>query len=223
MTMKRLRPSHALSLCLSISFLLTSCAKSNNALVESAPAYQPSPATAQIKLPNVIAPKIVEVQEVVRRVFKDNAILDSSSKPNFFVGDFNGDSSQDLAVVVKPAPGKLAEMNEEYPSWLLRDPFLTNRNQQVTLTVEEKDTLLAIIHGFGNNDWRDPQATQTYLLKNAVGANMAVQTGTDFFKGHSGRKLPRPERGPDWRKVTWKRRLSLLLKCKLRLVRPKDV
>jgi subtilisin family serine protease len=35
--------------------------------------------------------------------------------------------------------------------------------------------LLAVIHGYGDNGWRDSQATQTFLLKNVVGAGMATR------------------------------------------------
>ena len=50
------------------------------------------------------APKLVEVQDAVKRVFKDAAVIDSNYNPNFLAGDFNGDTSQDIAVIIKPAP-----------------------------------------------------------------------------------------------------------------------
>jgi hypothetical protein len=170
-----------------------SCSKSNNAILETAPAYQPSPTAPQLQMQTVGQAKLSEAQEAVRRVFKDSAVIDSALNPSFFTGDFNGDASQDLAVVVKPAQGKLAEMNEEYPAWLLRDPFFAERSEKTTMSVEERDVLLAIIHGYGENDWRDSQATQTFLLKNSVGNNITVQSTKDFLNAHSGRKLPRPE------------------------------
>jgi hypothetical protein len=39
--------------------------------------------------------------------------------------------------------------------------------------------LLAVIHGFGQDGWRDSQATQTYLLKNAAGANLEARSAKD--------------------------------------------
>ena len=189
----RVRALTPFTLLLTVCLLTCSCSKANNALVENAPAYQPSPTSAQLKMPNVVAAKLPEVQEAVRRVFKDSAVIDTTSNPSFFIGDFNGDASQDLAVVVKPAQGKLADMNEEYPAWLLRDPFLSERSERPSLSVEEREVLLAIIHGYGDNDWRDSQATQTFLLKNSVGNNITVQSTKDFLNGHSGRKLPRPQ------------------------------
>ena len=170
------------------SLFFTGCSKRNTALVESAPAYQPPPTTPQISLPKVVAPKLPEVQEAVKRVFKDGAVIHEDGRPSFFTGDFNGDKSQDIAVVLKVAPGKLSQMNEEYPGWLLRDPF---GKEGAEPNVEERDVLLAIIHGFGDNDWRDAQATQTYLLKNAVGNDIAVQTSEEFIKSRTSRRVPR--------------------------------
>jgi len=189
----RVRALTPFTLLLTVCLLTCSCSKANNALVESTPAYQPSPTSAQLKMPSVVAAKLPEVQEALRRVFKDSAVIDTASNPSFFTGDFNGDASQDLAVVVKPAQGKLADMNEEYPAWLLRDPFLSERSERPSLSVEEREVLLAIIHGYGDNDWRDSQATQTFLLKNSVGNNITVQSTKDFLNAHSGRKLPRPQ------------------------------
>jgi hypothetical protein len=178
---------------IALSFISGGCSNKGNRLVEASPAYQPSPASPQIKIPNVAPAKLADVQEAVRRVFKDAAVIDSTFNPNFLTGDFNGDSSQDLAVILKPAPNKLAEMNEEYPSWLLRDPLLIGNQQRPTLSVEGRDVLLAIIHGYGENDWRDSQATQTYLLKNVVGSNLSVRSAKEFQSAHTGRRLPRPQ------------------------------
>ena len=94
--------------------------------------------------------------------------------PSFIDGDFNGDGSRDLAVVIKPAPNKLADLNEEFPNWILKDPFSSDQPRIPRLRVAADDTLLAVIHGYGPNGWRDSQATQTFLLKNAVGSGMAA-------------------------------------------------
>ncbi|HEX6732940.1 MAG TPA: hypothetical protein VF074_23165, partial [Pyrinomonadaceae bacterium] len=150
------------------SLLFGSCNKSNSPLVETPPAYQPPPTAPIVQVPTVVAPKLNEVNDALERVFKDSAIIDSGTKPSFVAGDFNGDAIQDLAVAIRPAPGKLAEINQEYPPWLLRDPFLSEIPKTGTLRINDNDLLLAIIHGYGPNDWRDPQATQTFLLKNAV-------------------------------------------------------
>jgi hypothetical protein len=140
----------------------------------------------------VAEPGLPEIEEAVKRVFKDVAVVHPDFKSSVLTGDFNGDRSQDLAVVLKPVPEKIAEMNEPFPSWLLRDPRVP-RNPAEPLQVEKDEALLAVIHGYGANDWRDPQATQTFLLKNAVGADMQVQNGKEFVKNNSGRTLPRTQ------------------------------
>jgi len=187
----------SVSLLLTVVFVAgyinTGCSSKGKRLVEASPAYQPSPVAPQIKMPNVVPAKLPEVQEAVRRVFKNAAEIDSSFNPSSLTGDFNGDSSQDLAVILKPAPNKLAEMNEQYPSWLLRDPLLNGHQQRSGLNVGEKEVLLAIIHGYGANDWHDSQATQTYLLKNVVGSNLSVKSAKEFQSAHNGRRLPRPQ------------------------------
>jgi len=170
--------------------LVSGCSRSNNALVEAPPTYQPAPVAPQIKMANLVAPKLPEVEDAVHRVFKDAVVIDRSANPDFFTGDFNGDASEDIAVVLKPVPNKIADMNEQYPAWLLRDPF---SHERASLSVEEGDVLLAIIHGYGDNDWRDSQATQTFLLKNVVGSNISVKTAQEFLKANSGKRLPRPK------------------------------
>ena len=184
--------SSSAALVLAISFLTSSCSKTQTAMIESAPAYQPTPVEATVKMPNVVAPKLVDVNAAVHRVFKDAAVVDTVANPSFFTGDFNGDASQDLAVVLRPRTERLAELNEEYPPWLLRDLFSVEQATKKPVAIQQNDVLLAIIHGYGSNDWRDPQATQTFLLKNAVGSNMAVKSGKDFALENSGKRLPRP-------------------------------
>lgn len=180
-----------------LSFLFTSvfvagCAGSKPAVVEQAPvAYQATPQSTPVKVDVAAAPKLPEVEEAVKRVFKDAAVVHPDYKSSVLTGDFNGDASQDLAVVVKPVPEKIAEMNEQ-PLWLLRDPRIPH-NPRTPLAVEKDDVLLAVIHGYGANGWRDAEATQTFLLKNVVGSGLRVQNGKEFVKNNSGRTLPRPQ------------------------------
>jgi rhodanese-related sulfurtransferase len=162
------------------------------AVVEAPPAYQPSPQSTPMRMPVAQAPKLSDVQEAVRRVFKDAVVIDSQYNPSFLTGDFNGDTSEDIAVILKPAPDKVEMLNEEYPPWLLRDPR-ANRPERTALRVDKDEVLLAVIHGFGPNDWRDPEATQTYVLKNVVGQDLRVESGKEFVSANTGRRLPRPQ------------------------------
>jgi hypothetical protein len=172
-----------------LAFFTASCASTQGRLVEAPPAYQPPQPAKATEVPKLPA-KLDEVQAAVKRVFKDAAILDSSREPSFLVGDFNGDQSQDMAVVIRPAAGKITDMNQEFPPWILKDPFAP-RSTNSALRIEESDVLLAVIHGYGVNDWRDPQATQTFLLKNAVGSGMELNKGKDFLTAHTGKRIPR--------------------------------
>jgi len=162
---------------------------------EKPQAQQPSPAQstqmsqAQSAL-SISAPQLSEVREAVKRVFKDAAVIDDGRSPNFLVGDFNGDHSQDVAVILKTAPGKVAEMNQQFPPWILKDPFVKTAPGMAPLRVTEREPLLAVIHGYGAAGWQDSQATQTYLLKNALGENVAARGKADVIAANQGKKLP---------------------------------
>ena len=175
---------------IAVCTLLCGCAGPANPKVE-APPSSPSPRPEQQQTAVLPAPNLDQAQQAVKRVFKDNALVDTTHNPSFIGGDFNGDLSQDIAVILKPAPGKLAEMNEEFPSWILRDLFAPNEPGKQPLRVAENDVLLAIIHGYGPNGWRDPKATQTYLLKNAAGSDLEARPGKEFVAANSDKKLPR--------------------------------
>ena len=160
------------------------------AAVEQPPSYLPTPESTPVRIAAPAPPKPVEVQEAVKRIFKDAAVLDPNYNPNFLAGDFNGDASQDIAVVIKPA--NLEELNDEYSPWLVRAPR-ANRVDRRRLKIEKEEVLLAVIHGYGTNDWRDPEATQTFVLKDVVGNDLKVHTGKEFVAANAGRKLPRAQ------------------------------
>lgn len=155
----------------------------------------PAPVSAQAdqprQMPKLPPPQFNEVQEAVKRVFKEAVFVDTNLKPAFIVGDFNGDFSQDIAVALKPASDKLPELNEEFANWMLRDLGGTpNQSGSPRLRVAENDKLLAIIHGYNVNGWRDHQATQTFLLKNAAHSGMEAYSAKEFVAAYHGRKMP---------------------------------
>ena len=172
--------------------MVSACSEAPRPKAEAPPpAYQSTPESALPLTPSVaLAPKLPEVQSKIKTVFKDAVVLHPGHNPNFFSGDFNGDASQDLVVILKPV--KVEDLNEQFSPWLVRDPR-SNLSTRVRPPIEKDETLLAVIHGFGTNDWRDPEATQTFVLKNVVGNGMKVQTGKEFIEANSGRKLPRPQ------------------------------
>lgn len=174
-----------------LAFTLCACGSSKRVLVEAPPpAVQPTPQSIPVQLTAASAPKQSEVQEAVKRIFKDAAVVASNHNPNYLSGDFNGDGSQDLAVILKPV--KLDLMNQELPPWLVRQPR-TNKVSRTRLQINKDETILAVIHGYGPNHWRDPDATQTFVLKDVVGNNLKVESPKDFVTANSGRKLPRPQ------------------------------
>ena len=181
------------SLLIVLALTLGACMSSPKRTVAEAspPAYQPTPESTPVALTvPTTAPKQAEVQQAIKRIFKDAAVLDTSNNPSFLAGDFNGDGSQDIAVIIKPV--KLDEMNQELPPWLVREPR-TGRVDRRLLRIDKNETLLAVIHGYGANHWRDPDATQTFVLKNVVGNDLKVHSLQDFVTANSGKKLPRPQ------------------------------
>ncbi len=166
------------------------CSNGSKPKVEAAPAPIAKAEDSPIQVAKLPAPDLSQVQEAVKRVFKESAVIDSSQRPAFVAGDFNGDLSEDIAVVLKPTPEKIADLNEEYPAWMLRDPFGTPEARSPRLRVAVTDALLAVIHGYGPQGWRDPQATQTFLLKNAAGSAMETHPGKEFVTANQGKKLP---------------------------------
>jgi hypothetical protein len=150
------------------------------------------------------SPTAVEINDAVARVFEQAAVPGTTPKTNFVVGDFNGDGSEDLAVVVKPNETKLAEVNSEMANWILEDPkkivlpssslAVPISNKPAPVRAESGDKLLAVIHGVGSQGWRSADAKQTFLLKNAAAADMTIQTRKSLRESKDRQKLP-PIRG----------------------------
>lgn len=142
-------------------------------------------------------PTLAEAQAAVARIYKKSVTVDAEGHANpFLVGDFNGDSVEDIAVVVRPARGALAELNGELANWILEDaakvqmPVVQNGRQVLPpkpepVRVAENDRLLAIIHGYKQEAWRNEQAQQSYLLRNAVGEKMHAQPIRQALAGAS--------------------------------------
>ncbi len=172
----------------SLLLLASGCSSSRKQVAEAPPTTAAQAEESKIAANRAQAdPK--SASEAVKRVFKDSVTINTSAQPAFIVGDFNGDESTDIAIAVKPVPEKLADLNEEYPSWILRDPFGPVQSAP-RLRIAANDSLLAVIHGYGAEGWRDSQATQTYLLKNAIGSSMSTRSRKDLQKDYAGKKMP---------------------------------
>jgi hypothetical protein len=118
------------------------------------------------------------VRQLVAKTFGGSVTLAGDS-PQYVSGDFNGDGSEDIAVLVRPAAGKLEAVNGPDANWIIRDPhnvFLPGPKQRViTLEahpkpekVEANDVLVAMIHGVGSEGWRGPLTQQIFLLRNVA-------------------------------------------------------
>ncbi|HYR90048.1 MAG TPA: hypothetical protein VE422_38610 [Terriglobia bacterium] len=126
---------------------------------------------------------------MVSRIFHDVVTVQSDWKPSFLVGDFNGDVSQDLVVIVRPVAGNLAFINEELAAWILVDPLRTAIRQHVR--IDENDVLLAVVHGFGSTGWRHSLATQTYVLRGVADGPIKVRARKQVLHTVDKDKLPR--------------------------------
>lgn len=144
------------------------------------------------------SPGAEEVAKAIARVFGKSASVDQNSAPVFLVGDFNGDGSQDLAVVTKANNDALPEINNELANWTLEDPHQVLVPGSKTadqprppkpVKAERNDQLLAIIHGVGPQGWRNPEARQTFLLRNAAGMNATLQTASKLRESPSNSNL----------------------------------
>lgn len=180
-----------LLLLLFIIFVLSSACSHSEQGQQMVFAPPPAPASGP---PDRCPPQPEETQEAIKRIYGQTVTIESWRNQYFIAGDLNGDGSPDLAVVVRPAAGHLEELNHELANWIRGDP------QKVTLpdprvrvhhlpgmapepiVISQNDVLLAIIHGYGPRGWRDPQARQSYLLKNTVGGSMSLQTTDEALK-----------------------------------------
>jgi hypothetical protein len=140
---------------------------------------QPVPATT----PDATPPAPDEARAAVERVYKRAVVIDKDHPGPLVVGDFNGDGSEDIAIAVRPVAEMLGEINSEFANWIVEDPRRFAPSDTPTtvkpplsesgrVKVEQRDALLAIIHGYGRDGWRSTEATQSYLLKNAAGDGM---------------------------------------------------
>jgi hypothetical protein len=192
------------------SALLCGCAKPAQQSTETASppkAAQPSPTpTKRPEPPKAIEtapPTLAEVQSAITRVYESTLTVDSN---RFLAGDLDGDGSQDLVAVVKPITTRLPEINSELARWKIEDPHkvfvprITKRLQMNPpapdpVRANKGDVLMVVIHGHGPNGWRDPEAMNTYLLKNAVGSGISLRTMKEAQSMARDKKRPLNLRG----------------------------
>lgn len=146
-------------------------------------------------------PQAPEVRAALERTYKGAVTFDERGQT--VVGDFNGDGSEDLLVEVRPAPNHLPELNDELSNWIAADPrkvqppdprnFDPHQGVQKLAPAparplfEATDALVAVIHGFKESGWRNPEAMQTYLLKGVAGTDLKTEPRAAAQVGVRGR------------------------------------
>lgn len=145
-------------------------------------------------VPTAIAlplPTAEDVRQAIARIYGD-AIQAAGTSPHYVIGDFNGDGSDDLAVEVRPANGKIANLNDAAANWILEDPsriFVPDPSKRVQKLpskpeqphVRSGQSLLAIVHGYGPQGWREPLARQGYLLLNVPDKKISLQKNAEVL------------------------------------------
>jgi hypothetical protein len=167
-----------------------------------APAATATPAPTPMPQP----PPAADVRAALERVYKGSVTVDAGAG-SAVVGDFNGDGSEDLAARVRAAPGRDEELNADLANWIVSDPQKVERPdprkfdphqgvQKLTPPAERprvsaSDSLLVVLHGYKEAGWRNPDASQTYLLKDAGGADLRAQTRAEAKLTTFGQNPPR--------------------------------
>ena len=178
---------------------------SQTASAES-PAAATTPAPAASPTPMPEPPQANEARATVARVYKGAVTTDEGADWTI-VGDFNGDGSEDLVARVRAAPGRVNELNDDLANWIVSDPQKVERPdprkfdphqgvQKLTPPADRPrvaaaDSLLVVIHGFKERGWRSPDASQTYLLRDAAGADLRAQSRRDARFTTIGQNPPR--------------------------------
>lgn len=114
-------------------------------------------------------PEAKDARACLTRIFGGAVEADPSRGRWYVDGDFNGDGSVDLAVAARASAASLVALNDPLANWIVEDP---RRARSPSTAVAADDALLTIVHGHGPAGWRNPDARQTYVLRNTGGSGM---------------------------------------------------
>lgn len=208
---------------LALACALGACTDSKNANETAAASPTPAAQTNSVESPANATPEAAvtptpeptpmpeppptnDARAALSRVYK-GAVTPDEREGWSVVGDFNGDGSEDLAVRVRAAPGRVDELNDDLANWIVSDPQKVQRPdprkfdphqgvQKLTPLPERprvaaNDSLLVVIHGFKEKGWHSPEASQTYLLREAAGEDLRAQSRKDARITTIGQNPPR--------------------------------
>jgi hypothetical protein len=137
----------SLFLLLVVSFLITT-------------AFPPRLCARTPRQTNASEPKLAAVTEALRASFGTSLEAVTGFNPFYLTGDFNGDGSQDILIVVR-VKGRRSELP---PDVKVLNPFYRTREPAFPTDPAAKPTLaFAIIHGT-NAGWNIPQPAGKFLL-----------------------------------------------------------
>src|SRR5260221_9458753 len=123
------------------------------------PPAEPTPASLAMKLP---PPTPAQLEGGLRRTFGE-AVRPDARPPRGIVGDFNGDGVEDVAMPVRPAEGRLPELNDGLANWKVQDALgedaargKASRNVERAggAAVGAGGLLVGGVHRFGVRGWR---------------------------------------------------------------------
>jgi hypothetical protein len=158
-------------------------------IVEAPPLATLPPAPSQqpvaVKGP---PPTRAEAAEALHRVFRGAVGPEAGEAP--LGSDFNGDGAEDLVVVVRPATGRLAEVNEPLANWTIQDA-LEAQPSRTRPPVAADERLVAVIHGYGAQGWRNPEARQSYLVRHAAGPPFEARPRSALLRNPHRAAAPR--------------------------------
>jgi hypothetical protein len=148
------------------------------------PPAEPAPASFGVKLP---PPTEAELEGGLRRAF--GKTVRPVKAERCLVGDFNADGAEDVAMPVRPAEGHLLELNDHLANWTVQDALedpasrkdSSPKAERARAAVATGDVLLAVVHGFGPQGWRDDRARQCYLVRHATGAPLEARPRTELL------------------------------------------
>lgn len=147
-------------------------------------------------------PTLDDVRAKVDSIYHGALTVDDRRAPTFLLGDFNADSSPDVIVAVRPNPARLADLNSDLAAWILEDPrriWVPDPNKTVQtmppatqrpVRVRAGNRLWLIIHGFREKGWRNPMATQSYLLVNVAASGLRKETAHEAAADLNKKPLP---------------------------------